>query len=294
METQMGLPSFSCHSDVAGRWTCDQRQPVATGTEFCNRPAAGHYRRLSDSFQPHVERATAMNFRRDYSAKFTNRQEAKRSAFVGGRGWQRRPKQARRTIGGRNARIPFTPPEDWYEPTDADEYRVVIQPPGAEYAHVVTEQEIRGRLAEVPEQFIRELEVVQLSQMTRKKQSFPCYGMQWGNAIYLYPLEETLVEQYYEPPRPNLWNEARMYGGRWSEPAPGVWNLTWTEKAAKDFYLNNILIHELGHLVDERNTTYQDRERFAEWFAIHYGYRFSGGDAARRPRRTIRKRHHAK
>ena len=44
--------------------------------------------------------------------------------------------------------------------------------------------------------------------MTRKKQSFPCYGMQWGNAIYLYPLEESLVEHFYQPPRPALVNEA--------------------------------------------------------------------------------------
>ena len=113
--------------------------------------------------------------------------------------------------------------------------------------------------------------------MTRKKQSFPCYGMQWGNALYLYPLEESLVEHFYQPPRPSLVNEAQMYGGRWDEPSPGVWTLTWSEQAAQDFYLNNILIHELGHLVDERNTSYIDRERYAEWFAIHYGYRKSGG-----------------
>ncbi len=45
-----------------------------------------------------------------------------------------------------------------------------------------------------------------------------------------------------------------------------------TTAAIKDFYLNNILIHELGHLLDERNTSYTDRERYAEWFAIKYGY----------------------
>jgi hypothetical protein len=116
--------------------------------------------------------------------------------------------------------------------------------------------------------------------------------MQWGNALYLYPLEETLVEQYDTPPRPNLVNETRMYGGRWDEPAPGVWTLTWSEQAAQDFYLNNILIHELGHLVDDRNTGYMDRERFAEWFAVHYGYRHSGGQASRGYRRAVRKRHH--
>ena len=119
------------------------------------------------------------------------------------------------------------------------------------------------------------LEVVQLSRMTRKKQSFPCYGMQWGASLYLYPIEENLVEFYHCPPTPNQVNEARMYGGRWSQESRGVWRLEWTEEAVRDFYLNNILIHELGHLVDLRNTGYVDRERYAEWFALEYGYKRS-------------------
>ena len=73
--------------------------------------------------------------------------------------------------------------------------------------------------------------VVQLSQMTRKKKSFPCYGMQWSAPLYLYPLEESLEEIFFTPPRPEVINEARMYGGRWDEPSTGVWRLTWSEAA---------------------------------------------------------------
>jgi hypothetical protein len=157
----------------------------------------------------------------------------------------------------------------------------------------VTEQQIRDRLKQVPQHFLQQLEVVQLSQMTRKKQCFPCYGMQWGNALYLYPLEESLVEYFSKAPRPSLLNEARMFGGRWDHCSPGTWTLTWTEQAAQDFYLNNILIHELGHLVDDRNSSYIDRERYAEWFAVQYGYLHTGGGEARRPRQPVRRRHHA-
>ena len=73
----------------------------------------------------------------------------------------------------------------------------------------------------------------------------------------------------------------------------GQVNLVWTEAAIKDFYLNNILIHELGHLIDDRNTGYMDRERYAEWFAVHYGYLRSGGRESRGYSRPIRRRHHA-
>src|SRR6185295_4741618 len=119
--------------------------------------------------------------------------------------------------------------------------------------------------SQFPDEQLAALEVVQLSRMTRKKQSFPCYGMQWGSSLYLYPIEESLIEYYDRPPRPAQANEARMYGGRWVQQGTS-WKLVWTEQAIKDFYLNNILIHELGHLVDNRNTNYDDRERYAEWF----------------------------
>ena len=63
----------------------------------------------------------------------------------------------------------------------------------------VTPEQIRRRLESLPQRFMQGLEFVQLSRMTRKKQSFPCYGMQWGAALYLYPLEKSLEEIFYSP-----------------------------------------------------------------------------------------------
>lgn len=191
-------------------------------------------------------------------------------------------------------REPFAPPEDWYEPRSArNSYRTVVQEPGEGYVHVVTPEQVRERLAALPPEFLTGLDVVQFSRMTRKKQSFPCYGMQWGSTLYLYPLEDSLEEWFHLPPRPEVINEARMYGGRWDQPSPGQWRLTWSRPAIEDFYLNNILIHELGHLLDDRNSGYVDRERYAEWFAIKYGYLATGGAAGRRGGK-VRRRHHAK
>jgi hypothetical protein len=156
-----------------------------------------------------------------------------------------------------------------------------VREPGPGYCHVVTPDEIRARLAQLPSHWLRSLEVVQLCRMTRKKRLFPCYGMQWGQAIYLYPVSEELVEHFFGPPSPAQRIEAAMYGGRWEPASDGTWRLTWTAEAVKDYYLNNILIHELGHLVDNRNRRTVDRERFAEWFAIQYGYKPSRRVAAR-------------
>jgi hypothetical protein len=205
----------------------------------------------------------------------------------------RRGKLSSKRVRGvqRNEKLPFVPPEDWHEPQeDGRGYKIIVQPPGNGFRHILSPADVRARLAQFPSETLADLEVVQFSRMTRKKQSFPCYGMQWGASLYLYPIEENLIEYYHCPPTPNQVNEARMYGGQWIHEARGVWRLEWTEESIRDFYLNNILIHELGHLVDARNTGYVARERYAEWFALEYGYKRS---RSTRPPKKIVRRHHA-
>jgi hypothetical protein len=191
----------------------------------------------------------------------------------------------------------FFPGEDWHEPVEGerDGYRIIEKDPGEEWIHVVTPGEIADRLSEMPAWTLEELDVVQLSNITKKKKRFPCYGLQWGTALYLYPVNEDLVEIYCVPPRPKLLIETKMYGGVWKTcESEKLWILEWSEKTIRDFYLNSVLIHELGHLVDDRNTSYDSRERYADWFAIEYGY------LPTRTQKTIknrlkrsRKRHHS-
>ena len=149
------------------------------------------------------------------------------------------------------------------------------------FRHAVTPEDVRDRLTLLPPEFVRSLDVLQFSGMTRKRRNSPCYGMQWGTAIYLYPIEDNFVEEHVTPPQPQQVIEAKMYGGKWSQRGK-LWLLTWTEESIRDFYLNNVLIHEIGHLNDPRNSKPADRERFANWFAIEYGYRASRGRIALR------------
>ncbi len=171
---------------------------------------------------------------------------------------------------------PFNAPEDWHEPTENGSVQVVVQPAGHGYVHVATPQETRDRIAQLPAQFTQGLDVVQFSRMTKKRALFPCYGMQWGSTVYLYPIEDSFVETYVRPPRPEQMIEAKMYGGKWTQDGTD-WKLEWTASSIKDFYLNNVLIHEIGHIYDDRNSNTEDRERYANWFAIEYGYRVSRG-----------------
>ena len=199
---------------------------------------------------------------------------ARNNAARSGRKFVTLGKRAR--ISSAALRGPYLPPEHWYEPREqvTGQFSVVMQPAGMGYRHVVTEDDVRRRLAQLPAWMTRPLQVVQLSQMTRKKRRSPCYGMQWGSTIYLYPIEEALIESFGGPPKPAQRIEAAMYGARWLNDA-GQWQLVWTEEAIRDFYLNNVLIHELGHILDSRNSSPRDRERFAEWFALEVGYKAS-------------------
>lgn len=186
----------------------------------------------------------------------------------------------RERIGGAVLRGPYLPPENWHEPQEERKggYRVIVQSAGQSFRHVLTEDDVRRRLSQLPAWMIAPLEVVQLSQMTRKKRRAPCYGMQWGQTIYLYPIEESRIETFCQPPSPAQKIEAAMYGARWrlaGRDGRNRWELVWTEDAIRDFYLNNVLIHELGHILDNRNSSHRDRERYAEWFALEMGYKAS-------------------
>ena len=172
----------------------------------------------------------------------------------------------------------FSAPETWHEPQQRAKTDFIVQPPGAGFVHPVTVEEIRSRLSQLPKQFSSLIEVVQLSTMTRKRRLFPLYGMQWGPNVYLYPIEESLTETFVRPPKPDQLIEARMFGGQWTQVGR-EWKLTWTAETIRDFYLNNVLIHEIGHVLDTRNTNTHKREQYAIWFATEYGYRTSRGRA---------------
>ncbi len=174
---------------------------------------------------------------------------------------------------------PFDAPEVWHNPVNTDEsntheLKIVKQPSGQGYMHPVSAEDVRERVLQLPKEYREKLDVVQFSQMTKKRRLFPCYGLQWGTAVYLYPIEESLVELYVRAPKPAQRIETEMYGGRWVQDG-NLWRLIWTENTIRDFYLNNVLIHEIGHINDDRNTGFRKREQFADWFAIEYGYRAS-------------------
>ena len=197
---------------------------------------------------------------------------------------QKRPASAHQHRSPAGSSNCFDAPEVWHEPLeDPDSIQYIKQKPGKEHFHPITIAEAKSRIAELPERFTRDLDVVQFSKMTKKRAIFPVYGMQWGSTVYLYPIEESLTEVYAQPPGPQVVIDTKMYGSKWSQ-TKNRWTLTWTPETIRDYYLNNILIHEIGHINDERNTSYRDREAYANWFAIEYGFKRSSRPTRRSSR----------
>lgn len=178
--------------------------------------------------------------------------------------------------------------EKWFEPRRRDNVLVLETNPGEGYIHAATIEEVIGRLEEIPQEFRRKLEIVQLSTNTRKRLQKPLYGMQWGSAIYLYPIEDTLCETYIRPPKTQRVIDSEKYGGQWNYDGT-EWTLMWeSREKIRDYYLYNILTHEIGHICDDHNTTFTDRERFANAFAVEHG---DSVYLSRKPKRPVQKRH---
>lgn len=159
--------------------------------------------------------------------------------------------------------------------------------------HPATGEEVRDFIQDLPARiFPDSLEIVQLSTQTRKRLIKPLYGMQWGTAVYLYPIESDLRATFTQAPTPVQKQSTEKYGGRWINNQNGEWHLVWeTQEAVRDYYLHNVLMHEIGHMHDKRNTNFEKREQFADAFAIEYGdnlYR------EKQPPRAVKKRHHVK
>ncbi len=145
-----------------------------------------------------------------------------------------------------------------------------VEPAGKDHVHVLTPDEILDRLHALPDNLLCNLSCVVLPRMTRKRKLFNVYGMQWDKTIYLYPMSTDLRAGDHHVLDDALLKEARQFGATIEQHTNGP-VIQWTMETIKAYYLENILIHELGHTFDTKNTSTKDREAYAEWFARKWG-----------------------
>ena len=74
--------------------------------------------------------------------------------------------------------------------------------------------------------------------------------------------------------KPDTINVYRRAGAAISEAGTGT-EITFNTEALRRFYLNDVLMHEIGHHNDHQLRAQRKREGFAEWFAIEYGHKLT-------------------
>ncbi len=139
----------------------------------------------------------------------------------------------------------------------------------------VTPQDVYDTLCRVPVEYLKGLEGVHLLGGTAKQHKvalgeLACYGRYVHTRIYLsaFP-KKLLVERHKRLPPPHVVQEYERVGASYRQDRNG-WVFTFTMESLRDFYLRDVLLHEIGHHVDRRNTFDKNAkaaERYAAWFA---------------------------
>ena len=142
----------------------------------------------------------------------------------------------------------------------------------------ITENDVEEQFKRVPQEFLEGLEGVILLGGSKKQLKVAwshlyCFGGYVWNVIFITPFPKAQLQQRSKRlPAPHIQREYERAGARY-EHRDGWWIRTFTIDALMTFYLRDVLIHELGHHVDNYNRKYGDKEKFAEWFATKFGYK---------------------
>jgi hypothetical protein len=146
----------------------------------------------------------------------------------------------------------------------------------AEFIMPLTINSVRQALARVRPEFLSDLKGVFLMAGTRKmaktfKASF-AYGVYGLNCIFIFPYPRSQMNIHFSrQPKPSYLQEFKRVGAEVIQEDSGV-TINFTVQSLEEFYLRDVLMHELGHHVDRHSgKDHRRSEAFAEWFALEYG-----------------------
>ncbi|OEH92354.1 hypothetical protein [Bacillus solimangrovi] len=145
--------------------------------------------------------------------------------------------------------------------------------------HPINEDDIRKVLHKIPSEFLMNLRAIYLCSGSEKQKNYS--NVRFGTyhdyykTIFLHPFPESKCIQYDKKPKPSISLEYERHGAIWYKEGKG-WNLQFDIHSLRSLYLKDVLIHEIGHHVenishDIKHKSYAQREKFADWFALEYG-----------------------
>jgi hypothetical protein len=150
-----------------------------------------------------------------------------------------------------------------------------------DFVFPVTSEDIQAALDRVPSKFISGIKAILVPSGSKKQtkvvKSLLLYGEYWQECVFLHPYPRAeMTWRYDKTPNPTVLHEYQRAGAIVRPDRAGIC-ISFDEGALRQFYLRDVLMHEIGHHVDvQRNRSRREREVFAEWFAREYGFRLWG------------------
>ncbi len=146
----------------------------------------------------------------------------------------------------------------------------------SEFVFPITLVEIQTVLQAVPPKFVYGIKAVLIPSGTRKQikaaNSLYIYGEYWQQCIFLHPYpKKFMVINNGKGLKPHELEAFKRAGAEIQNVGNNL-EVSFTELSLRNFYLKDVLMHEIGHHVDQNRRAQKKRERFAEWFALEYGY----------------------
>jgi len=141
--------------------------------------------------------------------------------------------------------------------------------------------DVRETLDSIPTDFTEGLEgvfsLLGPSKKQSKAESLYRYGTYWRCCIFLFPYPRKWMSFRAKGLQPHILREYERVGAEIINDGNRELLVRFNNESLRDFYLRDVLIHEVGHHVDRfslAKKSTKDAERFANWFATEYGFKY--------------------
>lgn len=152
-----------------------------------------------------------------------------------------------------------------------------VEPTHDAFMFPLSLEDIRAALENIPPAFLQGIKAILIPPGSNKQlkaaNSLYIYGEYWQQCIFLHPYPKGLIVlRNAKALKPHELDGYKRAGAEITEIENNV-EVRFTKTSLRNFYLKDVLMHEIGHHVDRSKRPQSKRENFAEWFALEYGYR---------------------
>jgi hypothetical protein len=150
--------------------------------------------------------------------------------------------------------------------SDGQAIRIFQRPLAPGFLCPCSVADVTSVLHQVPVAFTSGLENVYLLGRTARQRQLRrgLYGFYFDNSIYLSPLPERLLTQTWSPPpKPSVAQKFIKFGATFDGNKGGAVTMSFDSLSLRAFYLYDVLLHELGHLVSKGKPS-RSEERYAK------------------------------